>query len=238
LIGTNNAIVEKVLKLFFYFSVVSYRRAAPRAGARSQRVVIHNFDSDLHLNVDRGRAMGAAIYWTGFHEFKEFLFLDRYLKPEMTFIDVGANLGEYSLFAAKRLTQGRVLAFEPLPSMQAVLRENIALNKLRNIDVFPFGLSSQAEMLTIHEFEDAHEGLATFYPGQRGSRPSVDVPLRTLDEVVVSLQLDRVDFIKIDIEGGELKALQGCRSVIEKFPSRFSCGDKRGDLQRSRLHGQ
>jgi FkbM family methyltransferase len=217
LIGSRSVIFEKFLKVFFFLSVVVYRRAAPQPGAPSQRVIVHNFDSDLHMHVDRGRAMGSAIYWTGFHEFKEFLFLHRFLKADMTFVDVGANLGEYSLFAAKRLTSGRVLAFEPLPSMQEILRENIALNGLRNIEVFPIGLSSRSETLTIHEFEEAHEGLATFYPGERTSKPSINVPMRTLDEVIGSLGLKRVDFVKMDIEGGELKALQGCRSVIEQF---------------------
>lgn len=221
LIGSRSLMIEKILKVFFYFSVLIYRRAAPGAGARSERVIIHNFDSDLHLKVDRGRAIGSVIYWTGFHEFRELLFLHQYLKADMTFVDVGANLGEYSLFAAKRLTQGRVLAFEPLPSMRTLLQENIAMNKLSNIEVFPVGLSSHAETLTIYEFDDANEGLATFYPGHRGSKPSIDLPLRSLDEVIGSLKLSRVDFIKMDIEGGELKALQGCRSVIERFKPVF-----------------
>ena len=221
LIGSRNVIGEKLLKLFFYVSVLIYRKASPRPGSPSRPVVIDNFDSDLKLNIDRGRAMGCAIYWTGFHEFREFLFLHQYLKPEMTFIDVGANLGEYSLFAAKRLTRGRVLAFEPLPTIRAVLQKNVLLNGFRNIDVYPIGLSSRTETLTIHEFEDVHEGLATFYPGDRISRSSVAVELKKLDDIITSLSPLRIDFIKIDIEGGELKALQGALSVISRYRPTF-----------------
>lgn len=217
LIESRNILVEKTLKVFFHLSVVTYRSMAPSAGMRPDPVVIDNFDSDIWLNVDRSRSMGAAIYWTGFHEFREFLFLHRYLKPEMIFVDVGANLGEYTLFAAKRLPRGKVLAFEPLSSIRSVLEENIRLNGFTNIEVYPVGLSSHAEMMTIHEFDDVHEGLATFYPGERSGRASVAVELKTLDEVVSSSRLQRVDFIKIDIEGGELKALQGCRQVIGRF---------------------
>lgn len=221
LIITDNIVVEKILKIFFYLSVVVYRRAMPRSAEESKQVTIENFDSDLSLHIDRCRAMGAALYWTGFHEFREFLFLHRYLKPDMVFVDVGANLGEYSLFAAKRLSRGKVLAFEPLSSILSVLNRNIKLNGFKNIDVFPFGLSSHDETMTIYEFEDVHEGLATFYPGDRQSRMAIAVELKKMDDVVSSQKLNRIDFIKIDIEGAELKALQGCQSVIRLYQPVF-----------------
>ena len=217
LIGSQSLVGEKVLKLIFYVSVLIYRKASPGPGSVSRPVVIDNFDSDLKLNIDRGRAMGSAIYWTGFHEFREFLFLHRYLKPEMIFIDVGANLGEYTLFAAKRVTRGRVLAFEPLPSIRTMLQKNITLNGFKNIDVYPFGLSSKSETMSIHEFGDVHEGLATFYPGDRTSRLSVAVELKKLDDIITSVVPARIDFIKIDIEGSEFKALQGARLVISRY---------------------
>ena len=179
--------------------------------------MIHNFDSDLSLYIDRSRAMGAARYWTGFHEFREFLFLHRFLKPDMVFVDVGANLGEYSLFAAKRLTSGIILSFEPLPSIRSVLEKNIQINRFDNIRVFPFGLSDTNERMTIHEFEDVHEGLATLYPGDRPSKTTVDVQLKTLDDIITGSEIKKIDVIKMDIEGGELKALQGSRKLIELY---------------------
>lgn len=217
LITTDNLIVEKILKIFLFLSLIVYRRATPSSAGRSCPVIIHNFDADLKLRVDRCRAMGSALFWTGFHEFREFQFLHRYLKRDMVFVDIGANLGEYSLFAAKRLTGGKVLAFEPLTSIRAVLEENIQLNGFDNIRVFPFGLSSREQMLTIHEFEDVHEGLATFFPGDRKSKSAKQVELKRMDDVLSSYDPGRIDFVKIDIEGGELNALKGCQSMIEKY---------------------
>lgn len=216
LITTDNVVVEKILKVFLAVSVKFYHNARKKK-RESSDVVIDNFDSNIKMKIDPSRSMGAAIYWTGFHEFREFLFLHRYLKNDMVFADVGANQGEYALFAAKRLMGGQVLAFEPLPSIRTVLMDNIQLNGFDNIKVFDCGLSSEEGTLQIHEIEDVHEGLATFYPGERKSRKSFSVPLKTLDDIFTTNNFSRLDFIKIDIEGGELKALQGSKAVIQKY---------------------
>src|SRR5688572_9449958 len=183
----------------------------------SLNVVIDNFDSNVKMVIDPSRSMGSAIYWTGYHEFREFLFLHRFLRPDMVFIDVGANQGEYSLFAAKRLTKGRVIAFEPLPSIRTVFEENIRLNNFSNIKIFEAGLSDKKGTLEIHEVEDEHEGLATFFLGDRKSKKSFKVPLVKLDEIADGREFTRIDFIKIDIEGGELNALRGAQNTIRRF---------------------
>jgi FkbM family methyltransferase len=215
LITTDNVVAEKVLKVFFALSIFIYRRAAKDKGG-SKKVIV-DFDSTVKMKIDPSRSIGSAIYWTGYHEFREFLFLHRYLKSDMVFVDIGANQGEYTLFAAKRLTAGRVLAFEPLPSIRKVLHENIHLNSFKNIEVYDCGLSDREGVLPIHEVEDEHEGLATLYPGDRASRSSIAVELKTLDAIFPATGLKRLDFIKIDIEGAELSALQGSKKVLEMY---------------------
>src|SRR5204862_7205437 len=113
LIIVDHIIFEKLLKGCFAISVFVYRKFGKTTGGEKAIVQINNFDSSIKMVVDRSRSMGAAIFWTGFHEFREFLFLHRFLKPEMIVVDVGANQGEYSLFSAKRVTKGKVIAFEP-----------------------------------------------------------------------------------------------------------------------------
>ena len=161
--------------------------------------------------------MGHRVYWTGFHEIKELIFLNHFLKPQMVFVDIGANLGEYTLFAAKRLTQGRVLAFEPLPTMQQILSKNISQNKLSNVEICNYGLSDKPDTLTIYEVKDRHEGLATFFPGGRESALEHTAFLKVLDHELPKLGVSRLDFIKLDIEGSELFALNGAEKTIEKF---------------------
>ncbi len=216
LITTDNIVVEKILKLFFFISLIVYRYDRKKK-RESTPVVINNFDGNIKMKVDRARVMGAGLYWTGFHEFREFLFLHRFLKKDMVFVDVGANQGEYALFAAKRLFQGSVLAFEPLPSIRKVLHENILLNGFKNIQVFDCGLSDKTDTLVIHEIEDMNEGLATFYLGNLTSKAEISVQLKSLDQILTALPETRIDFMKIDVEGGELNALKGSVKTIEKY---------------------
>ena len=159
LVTTDNFVMSRLLKLVYFFSLLLYRYVKPSRPTAPLRTTIKNFDADIRLSIDRSRAMGAALYWTGFHEFREFVFLHRFLKSDMVFVDVGANLGEYTLFAAKRLLKGKVMAFEPLPSMRRILHENITMNGFRNIEVYDFGLSDTSGEMMIHEFGDVHEGL-------------------------------------------------------------------------------
>jgi len=214
LVGEDRWLVQKFLKVFFGISGILHRR---RLGSRNEFIIIDNFDRNLKLKINCAWSMGFSIYWSGFHEFHEFLFLNKFLKKHMVFVDIGANLGEYSLFAAKRVRDGKVLAFEPLPKMIKLLEENVSLNHFQNVQIFTYGLSSKEGVLPIHEIENAHEGLSTFFPGEQKSKNAFEVHLKVFDAEFEGMGVDRIDFIKMDIEGGELGALQGARKTIEKF---------------------
>jgi FkbM family methyltransferase len=213
LVGEDRWIVQKFLKIFYGTSVLAHRTFK----AKQTLIVIDNFDRDLKIKMDPSRSMGATIYWSGFHEFHEFLFLHKFLKKEMVFADVGANLGEYTLFVAKRLSQGTVLAFEPLPKMHALLEENIKLNHFKNVKLLRYGLSDQEGTLPILEIDDEHEGLSTFYPGDRKIMKRTEVPLKSFDKEFGNFGVATLDFIKMDIEGAELTALKGFKNTIEQF---------------------
>ncbi len=213
LIGEDRWFIQKYLKIFFGTSVLLHRVF----NARQTAIVIENFDKNLKLKIDPSRSMGAAIYWSGFHELHEFLFLHKFLRKEMTAVDIGANLGEYTLFIAKRLTHGKVFSFEPLPLMRDRLVENINLNGFINVITIGVGLSDREQLLQIYEVDDVHEGLNTFYLGDRKSKGFQEVLLKTLDSQVELLKIERIDFIKIDVEGSELPALKGALKSILKW---------------------
>lgn len=218
LITTDNFLLEKLYKASFSLSLLIYRRSISGKSDNSSRaVIIDNFDSDIRMYIDTSRTMGASIFWTGFHEFREFIFLHRFLKRDMVFIDVGANQGEYTLFAAKRLREGKVLAFEPLPSIRKVLADNISLNDFKNIEVFDFGLGNEDKRHTIHDFGNENEGTATLFPAGRTVRSTFDILIKPLDQVFPSTGLTRLDMIKLDIEGSELNALRGAVQTLNKF---------------------
>lgn len=210
--------VEKLLKISLVLSTWFYKRWKKKARASESVEVL--LDRDISMKVDIGKAMGAAFYWMGFHELNEWRFLHRYLKPEMVFADIGANQGEFSLFAAKRLTQGEVLAFEPVTIFYHQLLDNIKSNHFTNIRTYPFGLSDNARKMPIYMGATGageHEGLATIFQSDQRKRFIQEIDLRVLDDLVPSLKLSRLDFMKIDVEGAEWMVLKGSKGTLEQY---------------------
>lgn len=189
---------------------------------RKKDVQINNFASNIKMVVDKYSYMGGSIYWTGYHQLNEILYINKILKKDMTFIDVGANQGEFTLFAAKRLTEGKVLSFEPVNSNLISLKRNIQLNGFNNVEVIPKGLYNEIKQLPIYTSNDytlqggRNEGLSTIFPDDYRKDLEQTIELIPFDDFYLS-EINRFDFLKIDIEGAELFALKGMRKSIEKF---------------------
>jgi FkbM family methyltransferase len=123
-------------------------------------------------------------------------------------------MGVYSIRAGQKVgPSGRVLAFEPLPTTVARLNRNISYNKLNNITVIDVAIGD-------------HEGETTLYEGGRQSSaslcrltagPSHNVHMKTIDAVVRQMQLPRIDWVKLDIEGAEPAALSGMKETLARF---------------------
>lgn len=180
-------------------------------------MTIQNFDRNLKLQVDPSKNLGATIYWTGFHELHELLFLNKFLKSEMVVIDVGANIGVFTVFMANRVSKGKVIAFEPVPFLNEQLRENVRINAFNNVIIRKEGVADKKGISAIHEIDSSNEGLSTLYPGELKSIRKTEINLIPLDELFPTLGLDRLNLIKMDIEGGELPALYGMRKLIEYY---------------------
>jgi FkbM family methyltransferase len=170
----------------------------------------------LHMNNDLSR----QIFIAGCVEPNEFAFVDRFLEPGMTFVDVGANEGIYSIFAAQRVgPTGTVWAFEPSERELASLRRNSEHNGLV-FRIFPIGLSDSERVADLYIAEDSHAGLNTLgkiaYEGVNIARTET-VQLFRLDDVVAKNPLSRIDIIKIDVEGTELYALRGAVETLRRY---------------------
>lgn len=182
---------------------------------------IHNFDGDLTISVDRASYVTSAIYWRGHHSTHIAKFLQEHLRPDMTFVDVGANMGELTLVAGKRLEHGRVLAFEPVPDIFEELSRNVAINNLSRVELFNIGLFDTTASLPIFRLRDINFGTindgvpSLFSTGD--DRQQVMVPLRRFDELARQCSLQRLDVMKIDVEGAEIMVLRGAEASIKRF---------------------
>ncbi len=172
------------------------------------------------VRVTLGNDMSLCLYVCGAFEPNEFAFLDRVLLPGMTVVDVGANEGLYTLFAARRVgPAGRVIAVEPSSRERTLLEANLARNRLRNVTVVPHALADAAGVAELQIAPRQHGGHNTLgqfvYEGDTAvAREKVTV--ETLDDLVARLGLDRVDMVKIDVEGAELKFLSGGRTLLSQ----------------------
>jgi FkbM family methyltransferase len=137
-----------------------------------------------------------------------------HLRPGSTLLDVGANIGLFSIEGATAVgSSGNVIAIEAAPPHAQTIRDAAALNRLQNIEVVPaaVGSSEGAAILTLPE--KGNYGMYTL--GSVAGERSFQVPVRRIDDIVAGR---RVDFIKIDIEGSEYQALLGAVQTLKSTP--------------------
>jgi FkbM family methyltransferase len=147
--------------------------------------------------------------------------IERTLGPGMVVIDVGANHGLFSLEAAHLAGESGVIhAFEPTPSTRQLLESNLAANDLGRVRVFPTALGDRpgTARLRVHREMSGLNTLASddIIWNRRTLRADaiVEVPITTLDTHVEAEGLDRIDFLKIDVEGFELGVIRGARGLL------------------------
>lgn len=136
-------------------------------------------------------------------------------------LDCGANVGVFAR-AALDSGAGRVVAIEPLPQNLECLRRNFA----RELDggrliLFPKGVWDSETTLTVR-VNPENTAAASFVMGAESWQPISGLPLTTIDNLVAELKLDRVDFIKLDIEGAEVRALRGASATLARFRPRLA----------------
>lgn len=200
--------------------LVRFTRKFKNKSNTENNIKIKNCLGKLTMNIDSNSYMGKSLYWTGYHHIKETLFLNKFLKKDMVFLDIGANQGEFTLFAASKLTNGKVFAFEPVTKLYQRLQKNVNDNSFNNVTLIKKGLSNENTKVPIYDSlnkeNEGNEGLASTYKSDLRSEFIEEIELINFDQNILT-ELTRLDFIKIDIEGGELFALKGLEETIQKF---------------------
>jgi FkbM family methyltransferase len=141
------------------------------------------------------------------------VFVQSFLKPGMTVVDVGANIGYMSVLAALHVgPSGRVLAFEPTPNVADRLRENVRLNGLHNVTTVAAAISDQSGKAHLFQSSDDPEANSLFDDATMNG--AVEVEMVTLDSELARRSIEHVDLLKIDAEGAELSVLRGARGLL------------------------
>ena len=145
--------------------------------------------------------------------------LQHYLRPGMTFIDIGVNKGFFTLIAAKTVGQaGKVLAFEPSPDNCDWIRKSIALNNYQNAYVYEMALGHEDMRVSLHlGAKSGHHSLVTH--SKNIETDTIEVQMRSLDSILDELQINSIDIIKIDVEGAEQLVLEGAKRTLSSNPN-------------------
>jgi len=143
------------------------------------------------------------------------------VQPGDVVLDCGANIGVYTRKALE-LGARVVVAIEPAPENLECLRRNFAPETAAGrVIVYPKGVWDRESFLPI-KLDPNNPAADSFVLHQQGAYSGPVLPLTTIDHLVEELKLNRVDYIKMDIEGAEQKALLGARKTLEKFHPRLA----------------
>jgi FkbM family methyltransferase len=157
----------------------------------------------------------------GQYEPKDFTMLLQLVRPGAVFLDIGANIGWYSVHVAVRDPLARVIAVEPIPSSYRWLVAAIAANNLPNVTAINAAVGAEPGTMTLF-VDPTISGAASAAPstGPEGLQ-RVECPVSTIDDIVAE-RGGTVDVVKLDIEGAELLALEGgTRTLAAHHPIVF-----------------
>jgi len=135
------------------------------------------------------------------------------VKEDDVFIDVGAHIGKYTVMVGKSLMRGLVIALEPDIENFLFLLKNIKLNRLTNVLLYPIAAYNKKRYIKLY----LRKGFKGRSSVKRASDWYTTVPALPLDYIVHMLRLNKVDWIKIDIEGAEVEVLEGALNILKKY---------------------
>jgi FkbM family methyltransferase len=166
----------------------------------------------LRWAMDAGDYTQQDLFWSGAKDAGEIREALHSMPKGAVMFDLGANFGYYSITIASAL-QGdcRIYAFEPNPSTMDRFKRNVALNGTRGLHLLDAGLSDAPGHALVVETQ-AHSGAAYLRQTSLSG-----VPMTTLDLFCEQNEIDRLDLVKMDIEGAELRALHGGIATFKRF---------------------
>ncbi|MDC9722842.1 MAG: FkbM family methyltransferase [Urechidicola sp.] len=154
------------------------------------------------------------IFFLGEYEKAELKTLNYFLNQNSVFVDLGANFGLYTLYASKLIgMDGKVISFEPFKKNYKALTNNIAINNFNNIQSENIAVGErEGEINLYYDSSEMNLGMASTKFIENSYREKATII--TLDSYFSDKSISRIDFVKIDIEGHEYKALLGMKNLL------------------------
>jgi FkbM family methyltransferase len=196
--------LARLIALFWRFGTLRLVKRLPNS-TKSTFILHRSFaGAQLYLDVSRADAQG-ILFLAGERCVAERFLLAKLVTPGMRIADVGGNIGYYTLLL-RQLTgpSGAIITIEPSPENLPELRLNIEGNKLQNVKLLEVAVGAESGKVSL--IKGMNSGVVPLNEG------SYEVPIQTLDEILT----ERIDLLKIDVEGYEGYVLEGARNVIKR----------------------
>lgn len=178
---------------------------------------IYELDKGVAIKLYHDSKLSNLIY-RGFEK-SERKYIMTLLTDGDIFVDVGSNVGLFSLLASKYVGDtGSVISFEPDPVSFKRLAENIELNKFKNLDIRNLGLSNEQGNLEFHIYNGGNDAWNSFAKDDElTSDTSISVPVSSLDQELETIDKSKIKVVKIDVEGWEKFVLLGGQNFFREY---------------------
>jgi FkbM family methyltransferase len=183
--------------------------------ALSRPIVLHDREGNCIFVPNLIEPVGFGLWMDGAYEPEVLSFLKSQTSSRSIVLDVGANIGAFTLPLAKHVSSGRVVAIEAAASVVRVLRENVARNRLSNVDVVECAASTgETASVPFYEAPADHFGMGSSAP--QFNVPGIHVQARSIDDVLLELSVPEVSAIKVDVEGYEAHVFLGAKGLLSR----------------------
>ena len=178
---------------------------------------------DLKVNIaDEKNGLEYEVFRSGTYEKGTLHFMRNTLKEGDIFIDAGSNIGLMSLYASKFVGKsGSVYSFEPMPSTFEILKNNITLNGIENIHPFCLALGSGKSKANIYHHNENRGSASLIMPSESADGFITEVV--SLEVFLEEKNINKIDMLKIDVEGWELEVLKGATGILESKDPPIVC---------------
>lgn len=179
-----------------------------------RKVLLKNYNKTIWIDTSltNNDVSNRRFLWNGNFYEGELLEFTRKLKLDKNkvIVDVGANVGNHTIFFSLFCPHSKIFAFEPYDKVRKVLESHIEMNKLKNIKVFPYAAGAR---MGLCDLEKSPSGYGVEYDGRTYVKEGNTIKMVTLDEI---LKNENVSLIKMDVEDYEYNVLQGAKKTLQR----------------------
>jgi len=167
-------------------------------GHSGKKIVIYKINKDVRFAV-RVNTIDKAVVWEVW-KMKAYTDSKFKIKPTDIVVDIGAHIGSFSVYAAKKATNGKVYAYEPNKDNYEILLRNKTINNINNLHTFNTAVSDKVGTIDLY-LGKSHNAMHSVY--ETDTKKKIKVPTITIKEILKRNKLKKIDVLKIDTEGAE-----------------------------------